>query len=111
MFMGWDVVLMRTTSNQEAADAVDEKDIIPFDRDDVVDELTNLFPDIHYDDETFLILDTGEAYIEIYIGEEEQTSTITLTIRSMDEDCEVLSTICETFGCRALDTATGEFMD
>lgn len=109
--MGWDVVLMRTASNQEAADAVEEEDITPFDRDDAIAELTNLFPDILYDDETFLILETNDAYIEIYIGEEEQISTITLTIRSMEEDCEILPVLCETFSCRALDTATGEFME
>ena len=108
--MSWDVVLIKTHSNSEPMQGINEKNTIMFDTTNVVATLKELFDEISQVDDQWLHFEGGTYAMSFNLASKE---CIMLHISILDETENGVDTIihdlCKAFECRAFDTTTGDF--
>lgn len=106
--MSWDVILIK-----EQFDAND-KDYEPIplgNRDNVINELCILLPELDYSIKDWGILNGKGFSIEFNTGKEEIVDSIMLHIRGSGNPHYVIATIIRKMKWEALDCSTGKFLD
>lgn len=108
--MSWDISLVRTKSNSEPWEEIDESNLIAFDRKAAAAKIRDRLPEADGDD-TWLNYDSGTYDVSFNLGTVDQ---IMLHIHVYDdpEDAvlDVVHDLCEQLECRAFDTTQGEFL-
>jgi hypothetical protein len=110
--MSWDVLLMHVPSNVDSIHELPENfssELGP--RQEIVDILTRVFPNLDFSDPTWGHLRGRGFSIEFSIGEDTVIETIMLHVRGNDDAINSIQLLCEETGWRAFDTTIGEFIN
>ena len=110
--MSWDVMLIKTITNAEPMEEINENNIVPFSLADVTSKLKNQFPNategaanlLNYEGGTFAIafnLATNrDIMLHVHILEDPEDAVM-----------DVINKLCTLFNCRAFDTTSAEFLE
>lgn len=112
--MSWDVVMIRTKTNDEAAiDAIASENIILFRQTEIADEIEKISAELgaiyNCDDLSWQNLDSDSWSIEFNVGKEAETECVMLHIRG-GEPREVFAILAADLNTRLVDGSTGEFI-
>lgn len=108
--MSWDVVMIRTNTNSEAMEEIEDENIIPFKQTEIDEELKKISSKlgIRYDGD-YLV---GNGWsIGFSTGEDDETESVMLQIRGSELQEEVLALLMADLNARLLDCSTGEFIE
>jgi len=111
--MSWDIMLVRTRTNTEPMEEIDESVTVPFLPAEVISTLKTHFPDITEDSPEWLTYEGGTFAIAFNLAALEESIMLHVDILDEPEDA-VLGTIrelCGLFNCRAFDTTAAEFLE
>lgn len=110
--MSWDIMLIKTASNTEAMECIDDSNIIPFDVHEAARILRENFAGITGDSDEWLDYESDTFAISFDLSTEQH---IMLYIHILDEPEDavlpVVAKLCALFHCRAFDTTSAEFLD
>ncbi len=113
--MSWDVLMIRTrTNNEETIDEIESKNIIPLKQIEIENEIKKISAECgafyNCDDLSWQILVSEHWSIEFNIGKDAETEAVTLHIRGGEEPKEVFSALAADLNIRLIDGDTGEFI-
>ncbi len=106
--MSRDIILIKTPTNDEPFAEITST--IPFSRREVITALQKDHPEVNCHDETRIRLERPDCSVLFSLGSD-PIRTISLTIDGETEPIDVITTMCRALNCRAMRTATGEFID
>ena len=106
--MSWDVILIKTETNMEPIEEIEEP--VPVSRVDFVNVVRELAPDAKICEDEQIILDRPTFSVEIMI-EDEFLDAISLAVRGGEAPLGLLAALCGRLDCRAYDTSLDEFID
>lgn len=106
--MSWDVVMIRTNTNSEDMDEIEDENLIPFKQTEIYEEIKKISSElgVRSDGE---YLESNDWSIEFNIGEDEEIDCVMLGIRG-GEPNEVLALLMADLNARLWDSGTGEFL-
>lgn len=112
--MSWDVVMIRTNTNNEAAlDEIKSENIILFKQTEIADEIKKISAELgavyNCNDLSWQNLDSDSWTIEFNVGENVETECVMLHIRG-DEPKAVFAILTADLNTRLVDCSTGEFI-
>ena len=112
--MSWDVLMIRTKTNNEAElRVIESENIIPFKQTEIADEIKKISAELGalYDcnDLSWQHLDSDSWSIEFNVGKDTETECVMLHIRG-GEPKEVFSILMTDLNIRLVDGSTGEFI-
>ncbi len=109
--MSWDIMLVRTKTNTEPMEKIDENNTIPFLFTDVVSTLKEHFPNITEESPDWLNYEGSTFSISFSLV---TNDSIMLFVHIFDEPEDavmpMIHELCTIFNCRAFDTTTAEFI-
>lgn len=109
--MSWDVYLIKTATNAENSPEEIE-DTVPIGTKSAIhDWLRQNYPETDFTDENWPVVFADDFSVEFMLDKEEQQGEITLAIQGDQAPYDLIEGMCRSFGCRAVDTGTGEFLD
>ncbi len=110
--MSWDVMLIKTATNAEPMECMDDTNIIPFVASEAAKVLRDNFVDIAGTSDDWLDYESDTFAISFDLSAEQH---IMLYIHILDDPEDavmpVIAKLCELFECRAFDTTSAEFLD
>ncbi len=106
--MSQDFILIRTPANDEAFS--DISDTVPFNRREVIEAVRLRHPETNCHDEARLHLVMEDSSIVFTLGSD-PIRRITLTVDGEADPTTLISYLCTELDCRALNTATGQFVE
>lgn len=113
--MSWDVVLIRTKSNDESVNEIDTDNMILFKQIEIAKEIKRIASLVsaryNCDDLAWPTMEANKWSIEFYVGDDEETESVMLGIRGSEEPTEVLKELAEGLNTRLYDCSSGEFME
>ena len=107
--MSWDVVLVK-----ERFELENNNDYSPpylGKRDEIIDALLKIFPNLDYTDESWGILNEADFSIEFNTGNDEIVDSIMLHIRGGGNPLNVIKLIIKEMNWEALDCSTTKFIE
>ena len=112
--MSWEVAMIRTKTNREAAlDAITSENIIPFKQTEIADEIKKISAELgtlyECDDLSWQYLSSDNWVIEFNVGKGAETECVTLIIWG-DEPKELYAVLIDDLNTRLVDCSTGEFI-
>lgn len=110
--MSWDIVLIKTDSNQESLGKYVDRAEIPFDKKATILKIQSVLPELDTSNDNWLIFDNERTAMEFNLDEDYQVS-IHVHILSDEaelEAVEIINSLCRRLECRAFDTTAGKFM-
>ncbi len=112
--MSWDVAMIRTKTNNEAAlDAITSENIILFKQTEIADEIKKISAKLgaiyNCDDLSWQNLDSDSWTIEFNVGKNTETECVMLHIRG-GEPKAVFASLIADLNTRLVDCSTGEFI-
>ena len=110
--MSWDIMLIKTASNLEAMEFIDDTNIIPFDMSESAKVLKDNFININSTSDEWLDYESDTFAISFDLSVK-QHIMLYIHILKEPEDAvlPVIAKLCELFKCRAFDTTSAEFLD
>jgi len=106
-------MLVKTRTNMEPMEEIDEKATVPFLPTEVISTLKTHFPDIIEESPEWLTYESDTFAISFNLAALEESIMLHVDILDEPEDA-VLGTIrklCGLFNCRAFDTTAAEFLE
>ena len=80
-------------------------------RDEIIKQIVELYPDADFSDPTWGVIDKEIFSIEINLGEDQIVDSIALHVRGEKPGADCVANIIKKLGQRAFDTGTGELLD
>jgi hypothetical protein len=111
--MSWDILIQNFPQGAVTPEDIPE-DFQPHtlgSRDDVIQRISTIIPEVDFADPSWGILETTEAVIEFNIGDEEDCDSIMLHVRGGNDAVTTITRLLDGLGMRALDMQTGDFFD
>ncbi len=109
--MSWDVSLVKTETNREASPEEIENPLSIATKTEVHAWLRQKYPEADFTNPNWPVV-FGENYsVEVMLEEGEEQNDIMLTIRGDEAPYDLIESMCQAFGCRAVDTGTGGFLE
>lgn len=113
--MSWDVYLIRTKTNTEPYDQIEDEDIIPFTRKEIVDAIVSLARELELQvadlDARFPHLRGNGWSIEFCFWDEEPCETIQLQVRGIHNPTEVFARLKKNLQARIFDMHGGKYIE
>lgn len=109
--MSWDVYLIKSATNSEASPEEVENPLPIATKTEVRDWLHRQYPEIDLTGEGCPVLFKEEYSVEFVLDEEEPQEHIMLVIQGDEAPYDLIEAMCRVFGCRAVDTGTGGFLE
>ncbi len=111
--MSWDVLMIRTKTNNETLDEITSENIIPFKRTEIANEIKKISAELgaiyNCDDLSWQNLGSDSWTIEFNIGKDTETECVMLHIRG-SEPKEVFAILIADLNTRLVDCSTSEFI-
>jgi len=109
--MSWDVILVRTKTNEELVEEINETNTVVFKTKDVIAKLKEMFASVDHVDDHWLHYE-GESYaISFNLTENNHIMMHISILDEPDDSVEVvIRDLCRLFECRAFDTTSGVFI-
>ncbi len=111
--MSWDVIMIRTKTNNEAIDEIKSENIILFKQTEIACEIKKISARLgavyNCDNLSWQNLDCNSWSIEFNVGEDAETESVMLLIRG-GEPKEVFAMLEADLHTRLIDCSTGEFI-
>ncbi len=110
--MSWDVNLIKTETNHEPFEKIEEGTSLSFDRQSVICTLAKRLQEICVVSDDWLVYDNKTTCaIEFDLMNVKSIMLHVHVLNDADEDVlDLLHNLCESLECRAFDTALGEFL-
>lgn len=110
--MSWDLLLLNVPLDIiSAKDIPGDFDAVVGPKPEILSVLRKICPDIDLTDPNWGVLRRDDFSIEFNLGNGDPLRAIGLAVRGGDRAIRIIQKICEKTGCRAVDFATGEFID
>lgn len=109
--MSWDVYLIKTATNQEADPEEIEETVPVATKAEVHDWLRQNYQEADFSDPDWPVVFADDYSVEFMLEEGEEQNQITLSIRGDEAPYDLIEAMCRDFGCRAVDTGTGGFLE
>lgn len=112
--MSWDVVMVRTKTNNEALKNIAGKNIVPFAQTEIAEAVKNIAAELGVscdcNDLSYQHLGCGRWSIEFNVGAETEAESIMLHVRGGETPCEAFAALSDALNARLIDCSTGEFI-
>jgi len=111
--MSWDVFLMSKKIDFDSPESQQmQKEDLPSlgKKEEIIQKLTQLLPDLDYSDTSWGLLRDNIHSIEFNTGAEEVVASIMLHIRGGGNPAQIIEKVCTAMGWYALDCSTGEYL-
>lgn len=107
--MSWDVLIV---NSKEPINLEKDKGIDIESKEEVIEKLTNLFPDIDFSDVSWGILENTQADIEFNLGEDDNVGdNFLLHVRGGEDPVGEIVRMCLTYNWQAFDPGLERFID